>query len=88
MNSLITLTTPFGNTERQAVIDLQVDGELMLRFEDGGRLSWFPSALWECHWIRTEKGFSASANLSFSALCVTEGDAPDGQDTENRGRSR
>ncbi len=48
--------------ERQAVIDLQVDGELFLRFFEGeglsaGQIVVVPMRPWECFWIETEPGF-------------------------------
>lgn len=44
--------------ERQAVIDLQVDGELFLRlFEQAGRVITVPLRPWECEAINTELGF-------------------------------
>lgn len=70
--------------ERQAPIDLCVDGELMLRcFTDGGRTVAVPLRPWECHSIRTEKGFFRRPTSYRFQRYLTEGDAPDGtQSTE------
>lgn len=44
--------------ERQAIIGLQVDGELFLRiFEGGGSVVAVPLRPWEIQWIETEAGF-------------------------------
>lgn len=49
--------------ERQAIIDLQVDGELFLRYyvgddhENAGQVVVVPLRPWECLYVETEKGF-------------------------------
>ena len=44
--------------ERQAIIGLQVDGEIFLRFfQEGGEVVAVPLRPWEVQWIETEAGF-------------------------------
>lgn len=67
--------------ERQAPIDLMVDGELMLRLYRGtddalGTLAAVPQRPWECQWIKTERGFFRR-RLEYRFLrAVSEGDDP------------
>lgn len=50
--------------ERQAVIGLQVDGELFLRFfEQSGQTVAVPLRPWEVQWIETEAGFFRRPSL-------------------------
>lgn len=66
--------------ERQAVIDLQVDGELFLRFfEEAGQTVAVPQRPWEVQFIKTEKGFFRRAESYWMQRYETEGDAPNGQ---------
>jgi len=72
--------------ERQAVIDLQVDGEIILRFftskdEDGNAaaISCIPQRPWELWWITTVLGnFRRPTNYHFQRN-LTKGDDPIGQ---------
>lgn len=69
--------------ERQAVIDLLVDGEIMLRLyrgesESAGQLVAVPQKPWECHWIATEKGFFRRRKSYHFQRHLTEGDSPTG----------
>jgi len=65
--------------ERQAVIDLQVDGELVLRFFGAGQDSvMVPQRPWELHYIRTEPGFFRRALAYHFQREVHEGDDPTG----------
>jgi hypothetical protein len=70
--------------ERQAVIDLQVDGELFLRFfEQGGEVVAVPLRPWECHSIKTELGFFRRREFYQFQIYEREGDYPGGdQKTE------
>lgn len=62
--------------ERQAVIDLQVDGELFLRlFEQDGEVVAVPLRPWECHYIETELGFFRRPQNYKFQIYKTEGDA-------------
>lgn len=69
--------------EQQAVIDLQVDGELLLRFYQGsgdsaGQVVMVPMRPWECRWIDTEAGFfRRPVSYRFQRL-VSRGDEPAG----------
>lgn len=69
--------------ERQLVIDLQVDGEVILRFfTEDGRTVVVPLRPWEIKSIKTEAGLfrrPVSFKLEYTQ---TEGDSPDG-DTED-----
>ena len=63
--------------ERQAVIDLLVDGELLLRFfSDDGETVVVPQRPWECHWIETERGFFRRPATYHFQRQITEGDSP------------
>lgn len=65
--------------ERQAVIDLQVDGELALRFFGTGQdMVSVPQRPWELHWIRTEPGFFRRAQLYHFQRETHTGDDPTG----------
>lgn len=70
--------------ERQAVIDIQVDGEVFLRFfEEQGETVMVPIRPWEVHHIKTEKGFFRRPTEYNVQIWQREGDAPGGlQDTE------
>ena len=62
--------------ERQAVIDLQVDGELMLRFfQQTGDVVAVPLRPWECQYIKTELGFFRRIEEYQFQIYKTEGDA-------------
>lgn len=66
--------------ERQAPIDLLVDGELMLRLyrgsdETAGQLAAVPQRPWECQYIQTEKGFFRRRIAYHFVRSLTEGDA-------------
>lgn len=71
--------------ERQAVVDLQVDGELIIRYfpgktEDGtgGQTVILPMRPWELQWIETEMGnFRRPITYRFQRY-QTRGDAPAG----------
>lgn len=72
--------------ERQAPIDLMVDGELFLRFFKGeeataGQLVMVPQRPWECQYIQTEKGFFRRPVTYRFQRMVSEGDAPTGMET-------
>ena len=61
--------------ERQALIDLQKDGELFLRiFEEAGRVAAVPLRAWECEGIKTEKGFFRRKEFYRFQFHETEGD--------------
>lgn len=67
--------------ERQAVIDLLVDGEIMLRLYAGegdtsGELAAVPQRPWECHWIETEPGFFRRRRAYHFQRTISAGDAP------------
>lgn len=69
--------------ERQAVRDLLVDGELMLRFfEEGGEVVMVPMRPWECEWIETEVGFFRRKKVFHFQLYKTAGDAPRTSESE------
>lgn len=71
--------------ERQAVVDLQVDGELILRYfkgkpdeDTGGQMVVLPMRPWELQWIETEMGnFRRAITYRFQRY-QTRGDAPAG----------
>lgn len=66
--------------ERQAVIDLQVDGELLLRFfEQGGETVMVPQRPWELEWIQTELGFFRRPQVYRFQRYLTEGDSAAGE---------
>lgn len=70
--------------ERQAIIDLQVDGELMIQYFEGeddaaGQVVIVPLRPWECDWIKTEKGFFRRPVSYRFQRYVTEGDYPGGE---------
>lgn len=69
--------------ERQAVRDLLVDGELMVRFfEEAGECVLVPLRPWECQWIETEPGFfRRKLNFRFQ-FYKTAGDSPLVAETE------
>lgn len=63
--------------ERQAVIDLQVDGELLLRyFQKNGEVVVVPQRPYELEWIETEPGFFRRRNMYHFQRELSEGDAP------------
>lgn len=69
--------------ERQAVNDLQVDGELFLQLFKGkrdaaGQLVVAPRKPWECKTIKTELGFFRRIEAFNFIRHETEGDAPTG----------
>lgn len=73
--------------ERQAVNDLQVDGELILRFfEQGGQVVMVPQRPWELESISTEKGFFRRFEVFTFQRYETEGDDPAGQMDNRRER--
>ena len=64
--------------ERQAVIGLQVDGELFLRyFVSGGEVVVVPLRPWECQGIMTEMGFFRRPEKYRFQFQRRAGDAPD-----------
>jgi hypothetical protein len=66
--------------ERQAVNDLQVDGELILRFYSaGGETVVVPQRPWELKWIQTEAGFFRRPEIFHFERVQTEGDSPTGR---------
>lgn len=69
--------------ERQSVNDLQVDGEIILRFfGEGDQTVVVPQRPWELHWIETEKGFYRRPLAYRFQRFVQSGDAPLGMSTE------
>jgi hypothetical protein len=74
--------------ERQAPIDLLVDGEIMLRYfrgndETEGLIAAVPQRPWECQYIKTERGFFRRRVSYRFQRYLTEGDSPtSGQQTE------
>lgn len=69
--------------ERQLVIDLQVDGEIILRFfSEGGRTVIVPQRPWELKWIRTELGFFRRPISYHFEYALSEGDASGGAKRE------
>lgn len=66
--------------ERQAVIDLQVDGEILLRFfTSDNAISCIPQRPWELFWIETVLGnFRRPINYHFQRT-LRKGDDPVGQ---------
>lgn len=65
--------------ERQAVNDLQVDGELLVQlFTEQGETVIAPRRPWECKHIQTELGFFRRIEQFFFIRHDTEGDAPTG----------
>lgn len=70
--------------ERQAIINLQLDGELFLRFFEGeqsgqrGQIVAVPMRPWECESIRTESGFFRRPLMYRFQVYETEGDYPGG----------
>jgi len=65
--------------ERQAVNDLQVDGELIVRFySEGGETVVVPQRPWELKWIQTEAGFFRRPEIFHFERVQTEGDSPTG----------
>ena len=66
-------------TERQAVIDLQVDGELIIRyFTEAGEVIAVPQRPWELESIKTEIGFFRRPETYRFQRRETEGDSPSG----------
>lgn len=66
--------------ERQAVNDLQVDGELIVRFfTHRGQTVIVPMRPWELKWIKTEPGFFRRPLFYHFERYQTEGDAPTGR---------
>lgn len=64
--------------ERQAVSDLQTDGELILRlFTEAGQVAAAPQRPWELESIKTEPGFFRRVIEYNFQRTETEGDAPD-----------
>lgn len=75
--------------ERQAAIDLQVDGELFLRYYDGsentstrGQVVVVPQRPWECTYIKTEKGFFRRPDAYHFERIVSRGDDPTGSEPQ------
>ena len=73
--------------ERQAIIDLLVDGELMLRLYSGdgdtaGQLVAVPQRPWECRWIETEPGFFRRRVAYCFQRRIERGDMPTGGITQ------
>lgn len=70
--------------ERQAVNDLQVDGELILRFfTEAGETVMVPQRPWELKWIKTQEGFYRRPELFHFERFVSQGDSPmGGQNTK------
>ena len=74
--------------ERQAPIDLLVDGEIMLRLYKGdgdtaGQLAAVPQRPWECQYIETERGFFRRRVMYRFQRYLTKGDSwTDGGTTE------
>lgn len=69
--------------ERQAVIDLQLDGELVTRFfEAGGNVVMVPQRPWELRRIKTEAGFFRRPVLYHFQREESEGDWYSGSRTE------
>jgi hypothetical protein len=65
--------------ERQAVNDLQVDGELIVGFEGKGEdLIMYPLRPWELQWIKTDKGFFRRPEVYHFERYLREGDDPSG----------
>lgn len=63
--------------ERQAVVDLAVDGEIMLRwFQDDNGIVMVPMRPWECEYIETELGFFRRRVKYHFQLRQTRGDDP------------
>lgn len=63
--------------ERQAVIDLLLDGELMTRFfQQDADIVIVPQRPWECQWIKTERGFFRRIEHYHFQRLTTEGDSP------------
>lgn len=61
--------------ERQALNDLQVDGELFIRyFTEGGKVVAVPLRPWECAWIETELGFFRRVKKYHFLFQKTKGD--------------
>lgn len=70
--------------ERQASIDVQVDGELLLRVfpggeKAGGKIRVIPMRPWECDVIRTQLGDFRTPKSFHFWLNETEGDDPSGK---------
>lgn len=66
--------------ERQCVIGLQVDGELVFRlFSEGADVVIVPMRPWELQYIKTEAGFFRRAESYRFVRTVTKGDDPTGQ---------
>lgn len=71
--------------ERQAVIDLLVDGEIVLRlYRAGGDVVAAPMRPWELRWIRTEPGFFRRKLSYHFERYLTQGDAPFGAQRTER----
>lgn len=74
--------------ERQALIDLLVDGEIMLRLYRGqdeteGLIAAVPQRPWECRYIETERGFFRRRVMYRFQRYLTKGDSwVDGGETE------
>jgi hypothetical protein len=66
--------------ERQAVADLQVDGELVLRYfgKNAEDMVVVPQRPWELQWIETEAGFFRRAETYHFQRYLTKGDDPTG----------
>lgn len=66
--------------ERQAVSDLQVDGELILRYfgDKPDSIVVVPQRPWELQWIETESGFFRRIETFHFQRYVTKGDDPTG----------
>lgn len=73
--------------ERQAFIDLQLDGEIMLRIFTGsgatkGQIVAVPLRPWECQWIQTELGFFRRPEIYRFQFRLQTGDSPMTQQTK------
>jgi hypothetical protein len=69
--------------EQQAPIDLEVDGEIMLRLysgtgESAGQIVAVPMRPWECRWIDTEPGFFRRTISFHFQRMIQRGDDPAG----------
>jgi len=75
---------PIAEYERALVTDLQIDGELFLRFfEQGGQTVIVPLRPWEVEWIETEPGFMRRPISYHVAREVTDGKGQRVQETED-----
>jgi hypothetical protein len=71
--------------EQQAIVDLQTDGEIILRFfEDAERIVAVPQRPWELRAIKTERGFFRRPISYEFFYYLTEGDDPTSQTMTER----